>query len=93
MYSAASAVFINECLKGLISLCIALYNALKSRATFNGSGYNAVPGHDHDDENKGMGSAAAGGHLSLSQLLTGPNLSRASSQLLSEIFRSVLNIG
>ena len=89
MYSAASAVLVNECLKGLISLAIALYNTLKAQ----GSSYSAVSGGDEDNDegNKGMGSAAQSHDVPLSQLLTGQNLSRASATMMGEIFRSVLS--
>jgi UDP-sugar transporter A1/2/3 len=83
MYSAASAVFINECLKGFISFCIALYNTLKSQAT--SVGYSAVPGDDHGDS-KGLSGSSVAQDVPLLRVLSTRNLRNAGAKVLSEIF-------
>lgn len=87
MYSAASAVLVNECLKGSISLSIALYNTLRSGAnTSAGAGYAPLRDDEKDGSDDKYG-GVMGQQPSWSMMLSGPNITRAAGKLRSELLR------
>lgn len=79
MYSAASAVLLNECLKGTISLSIALYNTLLATP---GSGYAPLSPEDRPDEEK-----ATGRQRQWQELWTAHRMQKAATKLRKDVFR------
>lgn len=80
MYSAASAVLLNECLKGAISITIAFYNTLLASP---GSGYSALSSNEKEAEDK----AGSLRNKRWDKLLTVQRVSAAGGKLRKEIFR------
>jgi UDP-sugar transporter A1/2/3 len=82
MYSAASAVLLNECLKGTISLSIAFYNALHAQPP---AGYAPLSPDEKTDEHK-----QAAGRKPWEEVWTAPRIKRAAGRMRKEIFRCVV---
>lgn len=80
-YSAASAVLLNELLKGAISLSIAFRNAVAGTANAAGRSYAKLEGDEDDHYRKGI---ANGNGWDLGKVQAGGR------KLLSEVFRYVL---
>lgn len=80
MYSAASAVLLNECLKGTISISIAFYNTLLATP---GSGYAPLSLEDRSDEEK------AERPKRWDELMTASRIRKAGAKLRKEVFRCV----
>lgn len=78
MYSAASAVLLNECLKGTISISIAFYNTLLATP---GSGYAPLSPEDRSDEEK------AERPKRWDELMTVSRFRKAGAKLRKEVFR------
>ncbi|ORY79696.1 nucleotide-sugar transporter-domain-containing protein [Leucosporidium creatinivorum] len=80
MYSAASAVLLNECLKGTISISIAFYNTLLATP---GSGYAPLSPEDRSDEEK-----AAQRPKRWDEVLTVSRVRKAGAKLRKDVFSS-----
>lgn len=80
-YSAASAVLLNELLKGAISLSIAFRNAVAGQADAAGRNYAKMEGGDDDDYRKG---GTGGDAWDWERVQAGGR------KLLGEVFRYVL---
>lgn len=86
MYSAGSAVLLNECLKGTISLSIAFYNALNAQSAGPSAGYVPISG---DDKQNNVDEKRQAGRTPLVELLTLPRIKRAAAKMRNEVFRCV----